>query len=223
MRKTILLLTSMAVALAVAGGAALAVTPIGTSAGTDRGALKGAKDPDAKLDRALKRLVAKRGGPPGVIAVVQRGEKREVHAFGVANLLTDRTQAGQVAAAIEAEAGPGDVVAYCPDQLGPGTSRLLDDGPPGVRFPDAGDPRFVDWVDYAARVEAGDPAAFADEVVERAGGGDVWLVWSGEYRTVEGVCEELVNALAARRPGWSVVVQSGDQFEHAWLHRYAAP
>jgi hypothetical protein len=157
-----------------------------------------------------------RVGVVGVLALVGT-------AFGVANLLTDRTQAGQVAAAIEAEAGPDDVVAYCPDQLGPGTSRLLDDGPPGVRFPDLGDPRFVDWVDYAARVEAGDPAAFADEVVERAGGGDVWLVWSGEYRTVEGVCEELVNALAARRPGWSVVVQSGDQFEHAWLHRYAAP
>ena len=90
MRKIVLLLASMAVALAVAGGAALAVTPTGTSAGTDRGALKGAKDPDAKLDRALKKLVAKRGGPPGVIAVVQRGEKREVHAFGFANLENGR-------------------------------------------------------------------------------------------------------------------------------------
>ncbi len=143
--------------------------------------------------------------------------------FGVANLLIDRTQAGQIADAIAAEAGPDDVVAYCPDQLGPGTTRLLGDEPPGATFPEAGDPRFVDWVDYAARVEAGDPAAFADEVVERAGAGAVWLVWSGQYRTVEGVCEELVNALAARRPGWSVVVESGDQFEHAWLHRYAAP
>jgi D-alanyl-D-alanine carboxypeptidase len=30
------------------------------------------------------------GGPPGVIAVVQRGERREVHAFGVANLKSER-------------------------------------------------------------------------------------------------------------------------------------
>jgi D-alanyl-D-alanine carboxypeptidase len=90
MRKTVLLLTSIAVALAVAGGAALAVTPTGTSAGTDRGALGDAKDPDARLDRALKKLVAKRGGPPGVIAVVQRGEHRKVHAFGVANLENGR-------------------------------------------------------------------------------------------------------------------------------------
>ena len=92
MRKVVLLLASMAVALAVAGGAAIAVTPTGTSAGTDRGALggAGAKDPDAKLDRALKKLVAKRGGPPGVIAVVQRSEHRKVHAFGVANLENGR-------------------------------------------------------------------------------------------------------------------------------------
>ncbi len=88
MKKTILLFVSLAAALVLAGGAALAVTPTGTSAGTDRGALKGAKDPDAKLDRALKKLVAKRGGPPGVIAVVQRGQHREVHTFGVGNIET---------------------------------------------------------------------------------------------------------------------------------------
>ncbi len=89
MRRTILLLASVAMAVLLASGAALAVIPTGTSAGTDRGALKGAKDPDAKLDRALKKLVAKRGGPPGVIAVVQRGERRKVHAFGVRNLKSD--------------------------------------------------------------------------------------------------------------------------------------
>jgi D-alanyl-D-alanine carboxypeptidase len=90
MKKVVLLLASVAVAMAVAGGAALAVTPIATTAGTDQGALGGAKDPDAKLDRALKDLVAMEGGPPGVIAVVQRGERREVHTFGVANLKSER-------------------------------------------------------------------------------------------------------------------------------------
>jgi D-alanyl-D-alanine carboxypeptidase len=38
------------------------------------------------LDASLKALVARRGGPPGVIAVVQRGHHREVHAFGVRNI-----------------------------------------------------------------------------------------------------------------------------------------
>lgn len=86
MKRTVLLLVSMAVALVVAGGAALAVTPIGTTAGTEQGALRGAEGRDAALDRALKDLVDMRGGPPGAIAVVQRGEHRKVHAFGVRNI-----------------------------------------------------------------------------------------------------------------------------------------
>jgi D-alanyl-D-alanine carboxypeptidase len=86
LRKTVLLLASMAAALVVAGGAALAVTPIGTTSGTGEVALRGADGRDAALDRALKELVDMRGGPPGVIAVVQRGEHRDVHAFGVRNI-----------------------------------------------------------------------------------------------------------------------------------------
>jgi D-alanyl-D-alanine carboxypeptidase len=45
-----------------------------------------AKSADAALDRALEDLVAMEGGPPGVIAVVQRGQHRKVHTFGVRNL-----------------------------------------------------------------------------------------------------------------------------------------
>ena len=48
-----------------------------------------AKAVDAALDRALKDLVAMRGSPPGAIAVVQRGDAREVHAFGVRNIKSD--------------------------------------------------------------------------------------------------------------------------------------
>jgi D-alanyl-D-alanine carboxypeptidase len=49
-----------------------------------------AKGADAALDRALKELVAMEDGPPGVIAVVQRGKHRKVHTFGVANVRTGR-------------------------------------------------------------------------------------------------------------------------------------
>src|ERR687898_640684 len=45
-----------------------------------------AKGADAALDRALKDLVAMEDGPPGVIAVVQRGKQRKVHTFGVRNI-----------------------------------------------------------------------------------------------------------------------------------------
>src|SRR5215216_1693178 len=49
-----------------------------------------ANDADAALDLALKELVAMEGGPPGVSAVIQRGQHREVHTFGVANVRTGR-------------------------------------------------------------------------------------------------------------------------------------
>jgi CubicO group peptidase (beta-lactamase class C family) len=48
------------------------------------------KGADAALDRALEELVAMEGGPPGVIAVIQRGQHREVHTCGVANVRTGR-------------------------------------------------------------------------------------------------------------------------------------
>ena len=48
-----------------------------------------ASQTDRKLDRALDRLVRADEGPPGAIAVVQRGKRREVHAAGVADLRTE--------------------------------------------------------------------------------------------------------------------------------------
>src|SRR5436305_1335900 len=40
----------------------------------------------SQLDVALKNLVAMRGGPPGVIAIVKRGSELKVHRFGVASV-----------------------------------------------------------------------------------------------------------------------------------------
>jgi len=46
---------------------------------------------DTKLDRALAGLVTMRGGPPGVIAIVQRGSKRIVFRHGVAERSPQRS------------------------------------------------------------------------------------------------------------------------------------
>jgi hypothetical protein len=73
------MLSVMVKAVLLASGAALAVTPTGTPHSGAQG-----KGPGAALDGALRSLVARHGGPPGVIAIVQRGRHREVHAFGVA-------------------------------------------------------------------------------------------------------------------------------------------
>src|SRR5262245_55852355 len=45
---------------------------------------------EPELDRALKHLVALDGGPPGVIAVVQRDGRRAIHTAGVMNVETGR-------------------------------------------------------------------------------------------------------------------------------------
>jgi D-alanyl-D-alanine carboxypeptidase len=73
-------LPAVAAAVVVASGVALAAPSAGVAAASA----------DASLDRALKKLVAMIGGPPGVIAVVQRGEDRRVHRFGVGDLSTGR-------------------------------------------------------------------------------------------------------------------------------------
>jgi 4-amino-4-deoxy-L-arabinose transferase-like glycosyltransferase len=147
---------------------------------------------------------------------------------GVNNAITDRTQAGDVAAAIRAGAQPGDVVVMCPDQLGPAMHRLLPDslGLTQLAYPTLGDPSFVDWREYAKRNAAADPAAIADEIVARAGKAhSVWLVVSGTYKTLEGQCEALDNVLGSALPGRdTVVIENGNKFfEHESLVRYNGP
>ena len=91
MRRTVVLLGVVSLAVLLASGVALAVVPSAPAAG-DVEASAAASGPraDAALDRALKELVGMEGGPPGAIAVVQRGHDREVHTFGVANLENER-------------------------------------------------------------------------------------------------------------------------------------
>ena len=76
------------------------------------------------------------------------------------NVTTQRTQAGAVAAAINAQAKPGDIIAFCPDQLGPSVYRQIHDPSQYdmVTFPRRTGPAIVDWVDYADAVHGPTPA-----------------------------------------------------------------
>ncbi len=139
------------------------------------------------------------------------------------NALRNRTQAGELAGYVAAAARPGDVVAFCPDQLGPSTLRLLGDRFPAVGFPRAADPRLIDWYDYEDVNRATSPAAFAKVIDERAGdANEVWLVSSHGYRTAEKACTEVENRLLALRPLGRQVVRPkpGKYFEDAALIRY---
>jgi hypothetical protein len=124
-------------------------------------------------------------------------------AFGIAgsipNIWTSRTQAGQVSTSLAKLGKKGDVVAYCPDQLGPSVSRLL---PPDryrqITFPRETGPQFVNWVDYAQATAAGNPARFAAKVESLAGSSHtIWLVWASGYETYHTKCEQIVNDLLA--------------------------
>ena len=120
---------------------------------------------------------------------------------GVRNAAFRRTSADAVVAAILEHGGrPGDVVAYCPDQLGPDITRVLPDGFVEVTFPDFADPRLVDWVDYGERMAAADPAAFGQGVLERSGGRTIWYVWMPGYRTLDKKCERINDTLGNARP-----------------------
>ena len=138
------------------------------------------------------------------------------------NIFVDRTSAPRVAKALEAAVAPGDVVAYCPDQLGPSVSRLLPDGIDQLTFPRATPPQVVDWVDYAKVNEAGDPAPFAGMLVDRAGPtGTVWLVWAPGYRTYKDKCAALIGELDELRPDNTRVVKLPSTFEKPGLVRFA--
>jgi mannosyltransferase len=118
-------------------------------------------------------------------------------AASVPNITTNRTQAGEVAAAITATAKPGDVIAYCPDQLGPAVDRLL---PAGryrqVTFPRGTGPTFINWVDYASAVRAASPVAFARQVETMAAGGhQIYVVWAAGYQAFGTKCEGVVQTL----------------------------
>jgi mannosyltransferase len=141
------------------------------------------------------------------------------------NARSQRTSARRVANAIKLfNPRAGDVVAYCPDQLGPSVSRLLpaDLGLDQLSFPRARPPQFVDWVDYKEVNDQARPGAFARMLLDRAGPDHViWLVWSDGYRTLGGKCGRLHKELGQARPNrYRVVPNSGRTLEHFGLTRY---
>ena len=122
-------------------------------------------------------------------------------AVSVSTATFPRTQAGDASAAIVAGGEQGDVVAFCPDQLGPAVNRLLPAGFHQLAFPDGSSPVLVDWADYEARQSAGDVSRFARHLDDLAGPSRrVWLVWAGGYRAMSLACERLHAELAALRP-----------------------
>ena len=143
-------------------------------------------------------------------------------AVAVLHLREDRSDADRSAEVIEARAETDDLVVYCPDQLGPSTSRRLGDDLRQVTFPDLAPPQRVDWVDYQQRLDETSVDDFADRVVAEADGAAIFLVYSPTYSTHEELCPDLVDALAERRP-LEMLAGLGEAFEPAAVIRFGTP
>ncbi len=114
----------------------------------------------------------------------------------VPNVYISRTGAGQVGAAIAARAHSGDVVAYCPDQLGPAVSRVLQGRFDEITFPRDARPEIVDWVNYLKVVGAASPRKFVKRVESLAGtGGSVFYVWAPGYNGYGSKCQTILHDL----------------------------
>jgi mannosyltransferase len=135
---------------------------------------------------------------------------------GLRVVFDNRTQAAEAADVIRARAQPGDIVLYCPDQLGPSVSRLLEGkrGLDQITFPAGESPELVDWVDYEERRTSVNTDAFAQSVLDQAGPGrTIWYVVAVQYRGGnEGRCDAVVRALTAARPGGRQVVEANDKY-----------
>ncbi len=139
----------------------------------------------------------------------------------VAEIDRGRTQAGEIAdatVAAAADAGDRPLLIVCPDQNGPSVERALRarggaDAVEIVTYPALGDPRFVDWVGYAERNAAADPGAIAGEALDRAAGRSVLYAFTGNYRTLEGQCEAVLQALATVRGAPAVLVPPAERNE----------
>jgi mannosyltransferase len=170
----------------------------------------------------------------GVTTLADRRVQQGAIAFAVAvglaasipNAFILRTQAGETASAVLAGAHPGDVVAYCPDQLGPGVSRLLDGRYDEVSFPRANRPEIVDWVDYSSVVEHASPSAFVRLIEARAGTTHtIWYVWAPGYLSYGADCQTIANELAQHRAQQVLVAETAPDtpfeiFEGESLYRY---
>jgi hypothetical protein len=137
-----------------------------------------------------------------------------------------RTQAGEVARAL-GDAAPGDVVVFCPDQLGPSVARLV---PPERRldlvvYPDLRPADRVDWTDYETRVTGTPSAAVAADVLLRAGDeSGVWVVTGPGFRVPSSArCGGLVDALERARGEAEPVVAPDPAAEENHRLQYLPP
>jgi mannosyltransferase len=146
-------------------------------------------------------------------------------AVGAQNVNTQRTQATPVAAVLAHQAHPGDIVAYCPDQLGPAVYRLTASrGYYQITYPRSESPAIIDWVDYKSAIARVSTTSFVHEIQALAGSHhQIWLVWASGYQGYGTRCETIATLLL-EAPGYGartwVTQRPGKYYEPMDLTQY---
>jgi hypothetical protein len=140
---------------------------------------------------------------------------------GIGADLTQRTEAVRIASVINKEASPNDLVLYCPDQLGPATSRLITATVEQFTFPRGDPPQRINWVDYRKVIHATNVEQFAEQMLTLAAGHDLWFVQNPNYPGTEHKCTRLMEWLSTKRNSqvW-VAANPGTYSEYASLTRF---
>lgn len=136
-----------------------------------------------------------------------------------------RTQAVVVAADLNRLAQPGDMVVYCPDQLGPAVDRLLTvPNVTEVTFPRMAGPQRVDWYNYNQTVKQEPVYDFATAVTAKLNpGSTLWLVWRDGYKPFGQDCSELSTWLGMKLGGgYTLVRASSYYYEYENLERFSS-
>ena len=141
---------------------------------------------------------------------------------GVRNVTSNRTSAAKVAAILKREAKPGDIVFYCPDQIGPAVARLAPKHLDQMTYPKLRKPGLVDWVNYKSVLRHHKPATVAQQVLALAGTRTIWYVSAPGYTTHVGTCDAVSAALANARTMLVRYVAPTNDFEKPGLEEFAA-
>lgn len=136
---------------------------------------------------------------------------------------TPRSQAAHIARAINVQSGRGDVVVFCPDQLGPAVHRLITAPAQQITYPSFAPADRVNWIDYRQRYADASPVEFARRTLALVPpGAQLWLVTSDRYG-VSAPCIAMMRQLSRWLGAARVVVAQGRFFERATAILWVVP
>lgn len=138
------------------------------------------------------------------------------------NVVESRTQGGDAARSILRAASSGDIVVYCPDQLGPSVHRVLQRSTNvalvEMSYPNNRRVDLIDWVDYTKRLDAVSPSDAARTVLAFApSNANIFVVTAAGYITHAQLCDEFLDALATQgqRDRTLLLASDPEVLEHA--------